>query len=116
MAGVGAIAPTAQMGQQLSAIFSLTAAIPYFLMVFIIENGDHIVNIILSLFPLTAPITVMMRLGQGIPAWELIASIVLLCLTIWGCLALSARIFRTFLLMYGKTPSFKDVMRSLRQA
>jgi ABC-2 type transport system permease protein len=27
MAGMGAIAPTAQMGQQLSAIFSMTAAI-----------------------------------------------------------------------------------------
>jgi ABC-2 type transport system permease protein len=116
MAGVGAIAPTVQMGQQMSAIFSMMSAIPFVFMVFIIENGDHIVNIILSLFPLTAPLTVMMRLGQGIPVWEIIASIVLLGLTIWGCLALSARIFRTFLLMYGKTPSFKDVMRSLRQA
>jgi ABC-2 type transport system permease protein len=116
MAGVGAIAPTAQMGQQMSAIFSMMAAIPFVLMVFIIENGDHVVNIVLSLFPLTAPLTVMMRLGQGIPVWEIIASIVLLVLAILGSLALAARIFRTFLLMYGKTPGFKEVWRSLRQA
>ena len=115
MAGVGAIAPTAQMGQQMSAIFSMMAAIPFILMVFIIENGDHALNIVLSLFPPTAPLTVMMRLGQGIPVWEIIASIILLILAILGSLALAARIFRTFLLMYGKTPSFKDVVRSLRQ-
>lgn len=116
MAGVGAIAPTAQMGQQMSAIFSLMAAIPFMLMVFIIENGDHALNIVLSLFPPTAPLTVMMRVGQGIPLWEIIVSITLLVLAILGSLALAARIFRTFLLMYGKTPGFKDVVRSLRQA
>ena len=116
MAGVGAIAPTAQMGQQMSAIFSLMAAIPFMLMVFIIENGDRPLNIVLSLFPFTAPLTVMMRVGQGIPVWEILVSIALLLLTILGCLSLAARIFRTFLLMYGKTPSFRDVMRSLRQA
>jgi ABC-2 type transport system permease protein len=116
MAGVGAIAPTAQMGQQLSAVFSLTAAIPFMLMVFIIENGDRPLNIVLSLFPLTAPLTVMMRMGQGIPVWEIIASIALLVLAVLGSLVLSSRIFRTFLLMYGKTPSIKQVMRSLSQA
>ena len=116
MAGVGAVAPTAQMGQQMSAIFSLMSAIPFMLMVFIIENGDHPINIFLSLFPPTAPLTVMMRLGQGIPLWEIIASIALLILAIMGALALSARIFRTFLLMYGKTPGFKDIIRSLKQA
>ena len=111
MAGVGAIAATAQMGQQMSAIFSMMAAIPFVLMIFIIENGDHALNIVLSLFPPTTPLTVMMRLGQGIPVWEIITSMVLLVLTILGGLALAARIF---MLMYGKTPGFKEVLRSLR--
>ncbi|MDD5701720.1 MAG: ABC transporter permease, partial [Dehalococcoidales bacterium] len=73
MAGVGAIAPTVRDGQQLSVIFSLVAAIPFVLMTFIIENGDHILNIILTLFPPTAPMTVMIRLNGGIPLWEIIA-------------------------------------------
>ena len=115
MAGVGAIAQTAQMGQQMSAIFSMMAAIPFVLMTLIIENGDHALNIVLSLLPPTAPLTVMIRLGQGIPVWEIITSMVLLVLTILGSLALAARIFRTFLLMYGKTPGFKEVLRILRQ-
>jgi ABC-2 type transport system permease protein len=40
----------------------------------------------------------------------------LLVLAIVVSLTLAARIFRTFLLMYGKTPGFKEVLRSLRQA
>jgi ABC-2 type transport system permease protein len=33
-----------------------------------------------------------------------------------GAIWLSAKIFRTFLLMYGKTPKFSEIFRSLRQA
>jgi ABC-2 type transport system permease protein len=36
--------------------------------------------------------------------------------TIFGAIWLSAKVFRTFLLMYGKTPKFSEIIRSLRQA
>jgi len=90
--------------------------LPYFLITFILENGDHILNIILTIFPFTAPITVMMRMATGIPAWELGVGIAVLLLTIYGCLLLVARIFRVYLLMYGKTPSWREIIRNLRQA
>jgi ABC-2 type transport system permease protein len=64
MAGVGAIAPTQRDGQQMSVIFTLIGAGPYFLMTFIIENSEHIVSKILTIFPLTAPLTVMMRINS----------------------------------------------------
>jgi ABC-2 type transport system permease protein len=37
-------------------------------------------------------------------------------ITIVGLLFLSAKIFRAFLLMYGKTPKFGDIIRLLKQA
>jgi ABC-2 type transport system permease protein len=37
-----------------------------------------------------------------------------LALSIIGTLLLTIRIFRTYLLMYGKRPSIGEVMRSLR--
>jgi ABC-2 type transport system permease protein len=116
LAGVGAIVPTVRDGQQLSVVVTLLGAIPFVLMTFIIENGDHILNIILTLFPPTAPMTVMMRLNAGIPIWELAMSIVLMVLSIIGCLLLASKLFRTYLLMYGKTPGLKELVRSLRQA
>ncbi len=116
MACVGAIAPTQRDGQQMSVIFTMFGAIPYFLMPFIMENTDHIVTKILTIFPLTAPLTVMMRIDSGIPLWELIISIIVLVLSIYGCLILASRIFRTYLLMYGKPPGWREIFKSLRQA
>ena len=116
MAGTGAIAPTVREGQQMSVFFSLLAAIPYFLITLILEGGDSLVNIVLTILPFTSPLTVMMRLWAGVPAWELGVSIAVLMLSIYGFLLLAARVFRIYLLMYGKTPSWREIIRSLRQA
>jgi ABC-2 type transport system permease protein len=116
MAGAGAIAPSVRDAQQMSVAFSLLAAVPFFLMTFIIQNGDHIVNKILTLFPFTAPLTVMMRLNAGVPSWELVVSVILLVAAIVGCLWLASKIFRIYLLMYGKAPGWREVVKSLRQA
>ena len=117
MAGVGSICPTAREGQQLSVIFTMVGILPLMLAYFIIENPSHVVTQILTLFPFTAPITVMLRLGLAdIPTWELIASIALLVIFIIGSLVLAAKVFRTFLLMYGKRPRVGEIIKSLREA
>ncbi len=116
MACVGAITPTQRDGAQMSIIITLCGTIPFFLMPFIMENTDHLVTKILTIFPLTAPLTVMIRIDSGIPLWELIISIIVLGLSIYGCLILASRIFRTHLLMYGKTPGWREIIKSLRQA
>jgi ABC-2 type transport system permease protein len=116
MDGVGAIAPTQRDGQQMSVAISILGAVPFFLMPFIIENGDHLVTKILTIFPLTAPLTVMMRINGEIPLWELIVSVAVLVLAGYGCLLLASRIFRTYLLMYGKTPGWREIIKNLRQS
>jgi len=117
MAGIGAITNTAREGQQMAAIFTIPAVLPFILQVFLIENPTHIVSQLLTFFPLTAPTAVIIRLGStDIPAWELIVSITLMVATIFGAIWLSAKVFRTFLLMYGKTPKLGEILRSLRQA
>jgi ABC-2 type transport system permease protein len=58
-----------------------------------------------------------MRLGlTDIPAWELALSITLLIASIIGALVLAAKVFRTFLLMYGKRPRLGEIIRCLREA
>lgn len=117
MAGIGAITNTSREGQQMSTIFVMPAMLPFILQVFLIENPAHIVSQLLTFFPLTAPIAVIIRLGStNIPVWELILSISLMVAAIIGAIWFSAKIFRTFLLMYGKTPKFSEILRSLRQA
>jgi ABC-2 type transport system permease protein len=117
MAGVGAVSPTAREGQQLSTLFTLTAVVPLWFMAFIIDNPYHIVARLLMFFPVTAPITFMIRYGLiDIPAWELGLSMLLMVVAIAGCFVLAVKLFRTFLLMYGKRPDFRDIWKSFKSA
>ena len=50
----------------------------------------------------------------GVPAWQLIASITVLALSIVGGALLAARLLRTYLLMYGKRPGVRELVRNLR--
>jgi ABC-2 type transport system permease protein len=117
MAGVGAVSPTAREGQQMSTLFTVAGVAPLWFMGFLMQNPDHVVSQILTIFPITAPITIMIRLGlTHIPVWEIAISIAVMALTIFGCFILAAKLFRTYLLMYGKRPDMKDIMKSFRNA
>ncbi len=117
MAGVGSITPTAREGQQMATIFTMVGVIPLFLMAFLIENPNSVIATVLTLIPPTAPITVMIRLGlTEIPFWELATSIGLSILTIYGCYILASKLFRTYLLMYGKSPGVRQLLQNFRKA
>ena len=72
-----------------------------------------------SLFPLTSPIVMMMRLPGGIgdggvPVWQLVASILFLIATFIGIVWLAAKIYRVGILMYGKKPSYKELLKWIK--
>ncbi|MCX6003098.1 MAG: ABC transporter permease [Chloroflexi bacterium] len=115
MAGVGSISPTAREGQQMSALFTIPVVIPIYFMALIMAHPENIVVRILTFIPITAPITVMVRLGLSeIPIWELAVSILILILSITGCFVMATKLFRTYLLMYGKRPNLNEIIRSFR--
>ncbi len=72
-----------------------------------------------SLFPLTSPIVMLMRLPGGIgeggvPIWQLALSIVILIITFIGIVWLASKIYRVGILMYGKKPSYKELFKWLK--
>ena len=88
-----------------------------FFSVFGNPNGPIAVGF--SLFPLTSPIVMLMRLpaglGEGgVPIWQLILSIVLLLLTFLAIVWLAAKIYRVGILMYGKKPTYKELYKWLK--
>ncbi|HEY54827.1 MAG TPA: ABC transporter permease [Dehalococcoidia bacterium] len=114
-AGVGAISPSAREGQQLIPMFTLLLFVPLWFssILFIFPNSP--LWVVLTIFPVTAPVAVMLRLGvTGVPAWELAASLTVLALSIILVMFLAIRIFRVYLLMYGKRPSWGEIVRNLR--
>lgn len=64
-----------------------------------------------SLFPLTAPIVMMVRLPYDVPLWQEALSIALLYASFVGITYISAKIYRVGVLMYGKKPSLKELWR-----
>jgi ABC-2 type transport system permease protein len=116
-AGVGSIGATAREGQGWSIIFTLPAISPIWFNYFLINNPEGAVSRALTFFPLTSPVATMMRLAShAIYAWEIALSLIILvgsiALTMW----VAAKVFRAFLLMYGKRPALREIIRYVREA
>lgn len=113
-AGVAAISPTVQEAQGLASIYTLFAIAPFWFFSLLLLFPNNPVWIVFSIFPFTAPVLVMLRLGlTGVPAWQLAISIAVLVLCIIGGLLLAAKLLRTYLLMYGKRPDLGEIFRNL---
>jgi len=115
MAAIGATVTEAREGQQVSSLITLPTMVPYMLMNVLIASPGSPVAIILSLFPLTAALTILIRLGfSTIPTWQIAVSIVILILSAVGSLWLAGRIFRLGMLRYGQRVRWKDIFSSLK--
>lgn len=64
-----------------------------------------------SMIPLTSPIVMMVRIPFGVPLWEKLLSLVILYLTIYFVIKAAAKIYRIGILMYGKKPNIKEIIK-----
>ena len=83
---------------------------------FIFSSPNESLAIALSIFPLTSPIAMIMRLSiTDVPIYELMISILVLVVSAYFILEISTRIFKASLLMYGKKPTIKELIKYVRQ-
>jgi len=97
--------------------FVLPVSLPLILTIMIISMEASSQSTLvkwLSIIPFTSPIAMLYRIPSGVPLWELILSIALLVGTFVLCVWLSAKIYRTGLLMYGKKVTWKEIWRWVR--
>jgi ABC-2 type transport system permease protein len=116
-AGIGAISTNTQEGNQLVTTLTMPVFVPFWFgsLLFIFPNNP--IWIVLSIIPITAPVTTLLRLCvSGVPVWQLVVSIIVMVLSIIGALYVVIRVLRTYLLMYGKRPAFKEIIRNLRNS
>jgi ABC-2 type transport system permease protein len=117
MAVAGSMGTTMRESQQIAGIFTMSAAIPWMTMGIVLANPNSPVAIVLSYFPLTAPVMMLIRLGFGpVSAGQIIISLAILIIAIGFSLWAGAKLFRVGLLMYGKRPSLKELAQAFRQA
>jgi ABC-2 type transport system permease protein len=112
MAAIGATVTEAREGQQVVGLISLPIWIPYLLIMPIMESPNSPLAVAFSLFPLTAPLTIVLRSGFTIiPTWQIILSLVVLFLSALGALWLAGRAFRLGMLRYGKRLRLKELFK-----
>ena len=77
------------------------------------QNPDGPLAFWCSMIPFTSPIVMMVRLPFGVPMWEKILSVTILIASFIATTWMSAKIYRTGILMYGKKPSWKEMWKWL---
>jgi ABC-2 type transport system permease protein len=114
-AGIGSMVNNEKEAQQLVMPVTMFLVIPIMLMMFVIKSPDSSVSVILSLIPFFAPILMLLRISVLLPPFpQIAASIVLLILTTVLMIWISAKIYRVGILMYGKRPSFAEIIKWMR--
>jgi ABC-2 type transport system permease protein len=119
MLGSGSIGSNMREAQQLSMVWSLTAALPLMLLSVLIREPHGLVARILTWLPLTAGPVVVMRASMDADSlawWEMVGPLLVLLGATWIALRIGARLFRVGLLSSGARPSLREVMRQARLA
>jgi len=71
--------------------------------------------VILSLFPVTAPLTMVMRISiTTVPAWQIVVSLTLLIALDAVMIWLAGRMFRVQTLLAGQAPKLRDIPRLIK--
>lgn len=103
MAGIGALVPSIREASQATTIVTMPLIVPLFVISALIQSPNSGLSIALSLFPLTAPTTMMLRLSAtNVPLWQILLAVVLLVTTALLVIRAVAGMFRAQTLLSGQ--------------
>lgn len=115
MAGIGAVSGSMQESQQIMVVFTMTAISPLMFMQILITRPDSLGPVFLSMFPLTSPVAMPARAAVAdVPVYQIAISILVLSISIYFAVVVSARLFRAGLLMYGKRQRISEIVHYIK--
>lgn len=113
-AAVGSAVDNIQDASQLVSIAVIPIIIGMVVSMSVVQNPASSLAVWTSMIPFTSPMVMMARIPFGIPAWQIWTSLALLYASFAGMVWLSAKIYRVGIFMYGKKPSFSELIRWAR--
>ena len=114
-AAIGAAVDNQTDAQQFVMPITIILILALYVGIFTVpEDPNGTVAIIFSYIPFTSPVVMLMRIPNGVPIYEQIISIIILYLTFTLCIWVAAKIYRVGILMYGKKPSYKELIKWLK--
>jgi len=116
-AAMGAAFNSEEEAQQMQGILSMIMAVPFVLMMPVMNNPDSTLSVVLSLIPPFAPVLFFLRMTiQMPPAWQIVLCLVLLIATIFLVARVAAAVYRVGILMYGKKPTLREIVQWARSS
>lgn len=116
-AGIGSAVEQQQDAQSLMLPVMMPIIISIVFLQAVIEAPNSTLSLVLSLFPFTSPIPMVVRIAMiDVPWWQIGLSLSLLAGTFVGAVWVSSRIYRVGILSYGKKPSLKEIIKWMRYA
>ncbi|WP_027138856.1 ABC transporter permease [Gaetbulibacter saemankumensis] len=99
--------------------FMLPVIMPLMLAVYIgiftvIEDPHGTVSTVFSFIPFTSSVVMLMRIPFGVPIWQQLVSFLILIATFRLTVWFAAKIYRVGILMYGKKPSYKELIKWIK--
>ncbi len=110
-AAVGSAVDKESDTQQFMFPISLPLIAGIIVLIRALDNPDGPIAFWFSMIPFTSPIVMMARVPFNVPVWELALSMTILLVTFIVMTWLAARIYRTGILMYGKKPKLKELLK-----
>lgn len=116
-AAVGAVVSTEQEAQQVQLPVAMLLVVSAVFIQPVLLAPESPMAVTLSLIPFSAPIMMPLRLAL-IPVswWNVASSLAALALGCYVAVWVAARVYRTGLLMYGKRPTLRELVRWIRVA
>lgn len=113
---IGAACTDLKDSQNLVTPVMLVVMLPMMTIAPILRAPDGMFATVLSMLPTAAPFLMMLRISMqpGPPFWQIALSVALMLATVMLCAWAAGRIFRTGLLMQGKSASFGEMIRWVR--
>ena len=113
-AAIGSAVDSQEDTQQFMAPVTIFMIFALYAGIYSMENPDGPLAFWCSMVPFTSPIVMMVRIPFEIPLLEKLLSVSLLYASAIGIVWLSAKIYRVGILMYGKKPSIKEMVKWIK--
>jgi ABC-2 type transport system permease protein len=113
-AAIGSAVESEADSQQLMMPVTVPLILAIMIMVQTFKYPDSSLSVWASMIPFTSPIIMVARIPFGVPLWQIILSLSILIATFVLMSYITAKIYRVGILMYGKKPSFKEIVKWLK--
>jgi ABC-2 type transport system permease protein len=118
LAAIGSACNELKEAQSMVFPLSLITLIPMIFWFYIAEHPESIVSVVLSYVPPITPFVMILRIcaDPHTPVWQIVSTLVVLWVSVAATMWAAGKVFRVGVLMYGKPPSLRELVRWVQYA